>query len=99
MLDQVKRIGLPPTICNQQPVNQSRTQIVCLSPGNKYEGKSSRKENKYFVYTFLGALFVSLVSILNFMLIRRLKKKLFSPYIRPKRDTGHGRKIAFEYDQ
>ena len=98
MLDQVKRIGLPPTICNQQPVNQSRTQIVCLSPGNKYEGKSSKKE-KNILFTLFWVLSVSLVSILNFMLIRRLKKKLFSPYIRPKRDTGHGRKIAFEYDQ
>ena len=63
--------------------------------------KSSKKEKKYFVYIFLGALSVSLVSILNFMLIRRLKKNClaFTPVPRETQDIYHGRKIAFQYDQ
>ena len=50
--------------------------------------KSSKKEKKYFVYIFFGALSVSLVSILNFMLIRRLKKNClaFTPVPRETQD-------------
>ena len=87
-----------PSAISSQSTNREHKQSVYRHEINMRQ-KSSKKEKKYFVYIFLGALSVSLVSILNFMLIRRLKKKLFSPYIRPKRDTGHGRKIAFEYDQ